>query len=342
MSTQPVPRRERSIRPVLAGAIALMLVGGLAMYLHGPAAEVIVAPAGVAVAGPAVTAAAPTDAPARGPSFDIVRVTPEGSTVIAGRAEPGSEVFVRDGDRTLGAGKADRNGEFVVVPADRLPAGGRALTLASRGADGADLLGSESLVVIVPERKPADVAAAAGPAESGPKPETAVAVLVPSGGGAPRVLQGAGDRKQGLALNTVDYDERGEIRFSGSAKPSTPVRVYIDNKAAGETITDGSGQWTLTPPASVVPGMHQLRVDQLGGNGRVVRRVELPFQRTATAEGVGRGQAVVQPGQNLWRIARQSYGQGMRYTVIYLANRGQIRDPNLIYPGQVFAMSVSE
>jgi nucleoid-associated protein YgaU len=70
----------------------------------------------------------------------------------------------------------------------------------------------------------------------------------------------------------------------------------------------------------------------------VVQRVELPFSR---AEPASEGPApvdriVVQPGNSLWRIARRVYGEGIRYTVIYQANRQMIRDPNLIYPGQVF------
>jgi nucleoid-associated protein YgaU len=47
---------------------------------------------------------------------------------------------------------------------------------------------------------------------------------------------------------------------------------------------------------------------------------------------------VVRPGSNLWRIARDTYGDGTRYTVIYGANRGQIGDPDLIYPGQIFTL----
>ncbi len=46
----------------------------------------------------------------------------------------------------------------------------------------------------------------------------------------------------------------------------------------------------------------------------------------------------MQPGQNLWRMARRAYGSGLRYTVIFLANKDQIRDASLIYPGQVFAV----
>lgn len=46
----------------------------------------------------------------------------------------------------------------------------------------------------------------------------------------------------------------------------------------------------------------------------------------------------VQPGHTLWAISRERYGQGDRYMVIVRANRGQIRNPDLIYPGQVFAL----
>ncbi|MFN6953134.1 MAG: LysM peptidoglycan-binding domain-containing protein [Albidovulum sp.] len=47
---------------------------------------------------------------------------------------------------------------------------------------------------------------------------------------------------------------------------------------------------------------------------------------------------VVVRGDNLWQISRTTYGQGIRYTVIYKANRDQIRDPDLIYPGQIFVL----
>ena len=85
--------------------------------------------------------------------------------------------------------------------------------------------------------------------------------------------------------------------------------------------------------------MHRLRLDQLTSVGQVARRVELPFQREAlTSSELAPGQAVVQPGQTLWRIARRSYGAGIRYTIIFLANRDQIQDAALIYPGQVFTI----
>jgi nucleoid-associated protein YgaU len=50
------------------------------------------------------------------------------------------------------------------------------------------------------------------------------------------------------------------------------------------------------------------------------------------------GTAIVSRGDSLWRISRVTYGVGTRYAVVYKANRAQIRDPNRIYPGQVFIL----
>ena len=48
--------------------------------------------------------------------------------------------------------------------------------------------------------------------------------------------------------------------------------------------------------------------------------------------------ATVVRGDSLWRISRQNFGQGIRYTQIYEANASQIRDPGLIFPGQVLVV----
>lgn len=171
----------------------------------------------------------------------------------------------------------------------------------------------------------------APPSPAAPPPAQAGLPAVP--GAAPAPTQGP------VSLQVVDYDERGEVRFAGTAAPGAPVRLYVDNAPVGEARTGSDGRWTVTPETPVAAGVHQLRVDQLGTSGQVAARVEAPFQRVEIPpEMLREGQIVVQPGQNLWRIARTAYGRGVRYTVIYQANRDQIRDPSLIYPGQVFTV----
>jgi hypothetical protein len=173
-------------------------------------------------------------------------------------------------------------------------------------------------------------------------------VLVPSapgaGSGAPRLLQGPAPAPGSgvLHLGAVDYDDHGDIRFAGTSPPGTTVRVYVDGHAIGDAPVGADGRWELAPRTPLAPGDHRLRLDALGRNGRVTARIALPFHRAdVSAEAVAGGRVVVQPGNSLWRLARAAYGQGVRYTIIYQANRAQIRDPNLIYPGQVLSLPAS-
>ncbi|MET3583349.1 nucleoid-associated protein YgaU [Mesorhizobium robiniae] len=45
---------------------------------------------------------------------------------------------------------------------------------------------------------------------------------------------------------------------------------------------------------------------------------------------------IIRRHDTLWRISRRVYGQGVRYSTIYLANQDQISNPDRIWPGQVF------
>lgn len=276
----------------------------------------------------------PTPAPVP-PTFDIVRVDPQGSAVVAGRADPGAAVAILSDGAAFGQAKADTQGSWAFGPTEPLPPGSHALTLREHTLGGQDVAGLSTVLMVVPER--AEVAAT--PTQPAQQP---LAVLT-TPGQAPRVLQtpaGEPTAKPGqLGLGAVEYDAKGELRLSGTAPPGATLRVYEDNKPIGDVHASPEGSWTLVPGTQIPEGTHQLRLDQVGPNGKVVARVELPVRREpAEAAALAPGRVVVQPGSNLWRIAYHAYGHGIRYTIIFQANRSQIRDPNLIYPGQVFTI----
>jgi nucleoid-associated protein YgaU len=300
----------------------------------------------------AVAAGTPAPQPApEKPSFDIVRISPQGAAVVAGRAAPGADVTLLDNGREIARTHADDSGQWVALPDRPLPSGGQELTLAAREPGQQQVAGDVPVVLVVPKlepRKPAaataapTAAATQAPAEP-ETPATPLAVLTPTDA-APRLLQGpeptpAGKSSGKFGLDVVDYDDRGAIRFAGTGAPGGKVRLYVDDVAVGDAIVDPQGRWGLVPSVAVAVGDHKLRVDGIGIHGQVTARVELPFQRAQLSDDeVAEGHVVVQPRQNLWRIARRAYGHGTRYTVIYEANRDQIRDPNRIYPGQIFAV----
>jgi nucleoid-associated protein YgaU len=282
----------------------------------------------------------PPPAPRRvAPSFDVVRVSPDGSAVIAGRAEAGALVQVLDGENEIGRITADPRGEWVLLPSAPMAPGTRELSLIAKGpGDLPEIRSERVVVVVVPERQ---LAAQSGGALAVAMPREAAAAEPSRALQVPNAASRQGGASMSLALETVDYDAAGNVVLAGRCPPGSTVQVYLDGKPIGRAVADGGGRWTLTPEGPVAPGVYTLRVDQFGADGRVVQRMEMPFSRAEPSAEIGAGSGdriVVQPGNSLWRIARRVYGEGTRYSVIYQANREMIRDPNLIYPGQVFAL----
>ena len=341
------------------------------------------------------------------PAFDTVRVEATGDAVIAGRADPGSDVTIKWNGKFVGKTVANSDGSFVLVPEKPMKKGIGALTI-EMTKNGEIVQSEGSVIVAVKENAPALVA------KIDPIAPTTV-IQVPASNDAPA----SGE----VQLNAVDYDTAGNIVFSGRAKPGHIVRFYVDNKLTGEITTTDNGLWTFRGDERVMPGQHMLRADAVDATGKVQSRIELPFlretaevvaaakivtpetiiiktpavpvpeetavasvvnkrsitieksvvdeaqvvatgesakletpvveQQGATATGIpavadtpatqetvepitlGPQKLVIQPGNNLWRLSREIYGKGRMFTVIYEANRDQVKNPNKIYPGQI-------
>ncbi len=313
--------------------------------------------------------------------FDVVRVTPEGEAVMAGRAKPGSTVTILDKDKSLGEVTADERGEWVFVPEKPLASGSRQLGLEIRKKSG-ETVQSESVVVLVVPEKGKDIAGrptetpsqplalmvprkGTGPSTVLQKPTIGArepaagpprfAAVAPTAGGVPPAPSAApggsvaappkssgGGMGFRLSVDTVDYDDAGRLSLSGRAQPGALVQLYLNNRFVGRTRAGSDGIWRLSPNRTVVPGLYTLRIDHVDENGKVLARLAFPFARAEPLTDIRPGTVVVvQPGNSLWRLARRAYGAGMQYTMIFEANRDQIRDPDLIYPGQVFTLPVT-
>jgi nucleoid-associated protein YgaU len=311
------------------------------------------------------------------PRFDVVRIAPDGEAVLAGRAAPGATVVVRDGaapvgSTPVGSVTADGRGEWVMLPEKPLTPGTRELGLSEvRPGTSEPVLSDKVVVVMVPDppsETPTKPAPAPSSAPVAPSPPAATALVVavpraglgsagtdsggssllqaPQGAPMPAPTQLASGKPAdppappgGVSVETMDYDPVGRVALGGRAGPNSHVQLYLDNILVGSAHTDPQGHWRLTPDKLIDPGLYTLRADEVSEAGKVVARAELPVQVSTLPTDMTDGRSVVvQPGNSLWRLARRTLGDGMLYTTIYAANRDQIRNPDLIYPGQIFAV----
>lgn len=147
-----------------------------------------------------------------------------------------------------------------------------------------------------------------------------------------------------LRLDSIDYGAQGAVVLRGRAASGGTVRATLSGLPPVEIAPDSAGTWTLRLP-DVPPGDYRLDIVRATHNGAPgTDRVTIPFRRAASADvaaalsGEAARIVTVQPGATLWAIARDRYGEGGRYVQVYDANRDAIRDPDLIYPGQVFRL----
>ncbi|MGV6821025.1 MAG: LysM peptidoglycan-binding domain-containing protein [Parvularcula sp.] len=315
------------MRVILIGL--LILAAAALIYLYGIAPQKNAADEPT---GPVQTETTPVEQdtppvePQSLPRFDIVRVDRTGFAVVAGQATPGATVELLANGDVIASEIAGRDGAWAINTETPLSQGPVELKLRMTSPDGMTITGDETVIVYVPE-------------SDGDQP----VVLRTTAGGATEVLQRASDPGGALgplSIDAIDYDSAGNVILSGRAEPRSVVQVFIDRNPVGQTSTDDNGRWELS--ATVRPGRYLLQIIQLDENGLPAYAVEVPFEQ-ATKDDIllADGNVIVQPGNNLWVISRRVYGAGTQYTVIYAANADQIRDPDLIYPGQVFRLPES-
>ena len=283
------------------------------------------------VAKPAPAPAPTPTAAVMAPTFDVARVDPDGRAVIAGRAAPGAKIVLLDGGKEIAHAEADARGEWVVLVQDPpLSPGQHEIRVVQHVEGRAPVTSDQVVMAVVPK-----------PSSPAQGDQTLVMIAPPSGAATlvqPPTAAGV-PKSNDLQLSTVDYDEHGHMTVTGQAAPGATVRVYIDDKALAEGAAGADGHWRLNPSETIEVGKHKLRLDRLGAGGKPTARLEIAFERlpSLSVSGDSRQLRIVR-GDNLWNIARAHYGEGWRYTLIFDANKNQIRDPDLIYPGQIFSL----
>ncbi|WP_085777612.1 LysM peptidoglycan-binding domain-containing protein [Rhizobium sp. NXC14] len=135
------------------GAKALAIVQSLPENMADAPAAISRAEAALTGAPEPASAATPAAANTgpKLPAFDVLRVEPDGSTVIAGSAEPNGKLEVLDGEKVVTTANVGPSGDFAAVLDDPLPAGDHQLVLKVTDKDGKTALSEEVATVSVPK-----------------------------------------------------------------------------------------------------------------------------------------------------------------------------------------------
>jgi nucleoid-associated protein YgaU len=352
-----MPSQTVVIWAAATGALVVVAGGAAAYWAHPgflwpkPVPAVLGEPTpetpATAAREPSPAPAAPVASPtALKPSFDVVTVEPTGETVVAGRAAPNARVELEDAGRKLAEATADGTGAFVIIPPP-LPPGLHSLTLATGAGPSAQTSKAIAVAVAAPEPVPR-------PAPPAPAPSQAQSASI-----APPVSGPSGR----IAVQSIEAIAGGRLVVKGAADPNSVVRLYLSGAFVGDAKTGADGRWSLMIERGMTPGPYVVRADEINAaDAKVTERAEAPFDYPAAAPQAAPAAVAsaapatspadvvigsiqthhVESGHTLWGISQKFYGDGSRYQLIFAANASQIKNPNLIFPGQVFVVPKSE
>ena len=292
-------------------------------------------------------------------SVDVVRVDKSGDAVIAGTTTPNSRVEVLSNDEVVIETESDAEGNFVAMGTVKSMDFAQTLTLRSEKELPANNVGiksaqevhetelnddrvlekekdqwvvAENIFVILPNNLFESDADQNG---RGFDP-----VIVQSDSNEIKIVQNKSVVSvKRITIDSISYSDLGEAVLTGRAKPDYKVLIYVDDKFIDSSNVGASGGWS-SELTGLSPGVYKLRLDEVDDRGVVRSRIETPFKKVSPdiLMNMVSGSITVQPGNSLWRIARRIFGRGIKYIEIYEKNSDLIKDPDLIYPGQVFAI----
>lgn len=129
------------------------------------------------------------------------------------------------------------------------------------------------------------------------------------------------------ALTLLQSVKTGDVDGFGAVLPKLValIRGLLDQSAPQ---ADATAAQTSSPATPAAPAASAASAD---GSAAPKTIQQAPLAQSDNS-------VIIRRGDTLWQISRRVYGQGVRYTTIYLANENQIRNPDLIEPGQIFTV----
>lgn len=205
---------------------------------------------GAASAGKPLAALEPGQPPAQAPgtppgseapTFDIIRIEPNGEAVIAGRAAPNTTVELLRNNEPIARALVDPSGQFAIVP-PALPAGNSEITLRVLGADGQARISRDSVAVVVsPHRNAKPLIALTSP----DKPT--IVLSQPDPAPAPPGTSFADAARTGTGQATPGKSESGKVESGKTELRNTDPGKVVSDKAdankgtSGKHLSDKSG-----------------------------------------------------------------------------------------------------
>lgn len=276
------------------------------------------------------------------PKVDILKVSPDGSYIIAGKGKPNSTISILEKGNKIESVDADESGSWVIVSKDNLESGDNLLIINQDNIDGTSTQSKEIYVTKIDKKN---------------ETKPLVIEIENDDGGKLSIIQSPSikklesnvennltlskkqiNKKNVFKIQSVSFTQDGSLSIQGIANYGSNIEILV-NKNLSSIFLKNKPEWIFNSSYKLGYGMHKLVANLKSQNNTILDSITLPFMRSEMPSGeLPDNYVLIKPGDMLWTISFKIYGNPLKYIEIYEENRDQITNPDLIFPGQVFSI----
>ena len=280
------------------------------------------------------------------PEIDIIKVSPDGSFVIAGKGQPNSNINILNKGDLIDSSIVDSDGNWVVVSKENLKTGDNLISIDQINKNGLvhrheqlfitkidEHKKDQPLVISVPNKNGENISIIQQPSEKQKiyKVENELGIQ-----------KKVKSNKKIFNVKTIFFNENGFVSIKGKVNFGKKIEIYI-NKKIMETIKIENSKWQYNSDKIIDFGLHDLLVVLKSDKDKILDKITLPFMRVEMPyNDVPENFILIKPGDMLWTIAYRLYGDPFKYIQIFEENKDQITNPDLIFPGQLFSIPLEK
>ena len=280
------------------------------------------------------------------PEIDIIKVSPDGSFVIAGKGQPNSNINILNKGDLIDSSIVDSDGNWVVVSKENLKTGDNLISIDQINNNGLVLRHKQLFITKIDEHKKDQPLVISVPNKNG---ENISIIQQPSEKQKNYKVENdlviqkkiKSDKKI-FNVKTIFFNENGFVSIQGKVNFGKRIELYI-NKKIMETIKIENSKWQYNSDKIIDYGLHDLLVVLKSDKDEILDKITLPFMRVEMPyNDVPENFILIKPGDMLWTIAYRLYGDPFKYIQIFEENKDQITNPDLIFPGQLFSIPLEK
>ena len=276
------------------------------------------------------------------PEIDIIKVSPDGSFVIAGKGQPNSNINILNKGDLIDSSIVDSDGNWVVISKENLKTGDNLISIDQINNNGLVLKHKQLFITKIDKLKKDQPFVISVPNKNGENINIIQQPLEKQ-----KIYKVENDlviqkkiksNKKIFNIKTIFFNENGFVSIQGEVNFGKRLELYI-NKKIMKTIKIENSKWQYNSDTIFDYGLHDLLVVLKSDKDEILDKITFPFMRVEIPyNDLPENFILIKPGDMLWTIAYRLYGDPFKYIQIFEENKDQITNPDLIFPGQLFSI----